>query len=832
MSRSGLPSVTLLAWALLTPLAVRAQAWGDAAGTVYAADTGLPIPSATVVVTGTNYGTASDADGRWTLRLPDGRYRLRFSAIGFVAAVDSVVVRHGRETRLDMRLESSTLELDEVTIEEERGRIEAGVFEIAPRATRDLPMPVRDVARLLKVLPGVASNNEMSNQVSVRGGGFNENLYFLNGFEIFLPFRPRQGEQEGLSLLNADLAERVTFYAGGFPAWYGGKLSSAVEVEYRKPELEPGPPSGTAHVSVLDAGVSAGGSAARRRVGWLIGARRARPRSFFGTQELKGDYDPDFSDLQGVVRWQAPRGVTLEAVGAWARHRFSLSPDARRTFFGTVSQDPDLAPSNLQSMWIRYDPDNEERDGYDTGFAGLRVTHPLGAGITARHDAAVYSTVETERYDLSGTAILYLVDPGSTNPTPGSGLFPTGNSRQEDSADNRVAVRTLTARGRYTLPVSGHLLDAGWEVRSEAFEDRIDERSVVSGRATDGTPVRIVADSLRDAASLDAVRASFFLQDAFPIWPSQPDQITVTVGLRADGFDFTDEWTLSPRVGVRYRLDGRTHLIGSWGLYRQAPTYRELRGKPAPGETSLGALNADLRAQRSHQAVGGVELFLPRLRFLLRAEAWYRSLSNLVSYDIDNVRVRYSGVNDAKGYATGLDLQLRGEFVPGLESWVNYSFLVAREEFLPAHRPAIGAWRTPRPTDQRHTFSLFLQDYVRTDPTWKLHLGMLFGSGLPYTPPVPGPKVGSIVSQVPGDRYSARYPRYFRFDMGVTKQVTAVREGLGRPVSLFLTFEVLNVFDMINTVSYSWIPNQSGIWTRVPTRLTPRTFNVRARVDF
>lgn len=818
--------------ACLAPEGVHAQAWGTALGRIVAADTGDPIPSATVVVTGTNYGTASDETGRWTLRLPDGRYRLRFSAIGFSPRLDSVVVLFGRETRIDAALPPATAELGEVTIEDTRGIVEAGVFEITPRAARDIPTPVRDVARLLKVLPGVATNNELSNQVSVRGGGFNENLFFLNGFEIFLPFRPRQGEQEGLSLLNADLADRITFYAGGFPAWYGGKLSSAVEVQYRRPELEPGLPSGTAHVSVLDAGLSLGGSAARRRIGWLLGVRRAQPRSLFGTQELKGDYDPSYTDLQGVLRWDGPRGIAVEAIGVWAAHRYTLSPDARRTFFGTVSQDPDLAPSNLQSMWIRYDDGNEERDGYDTGFGGLRIMQPLGRGITARHDVAVFSTVETERYDLSGTAVLYLVDPGSTNPTPGSGLFPSGTSRQEDAADNRVSVRTITGRGRYTLPAGSHLLDAGWEIRDESFDDRIDEKSVVSGRSTEGLPVRIVADSLQDAASLQALRGAVFVQDVFPVIAGDPDRFTATVSLRADHFDFNREWTLSPRVGLRYRLREGTVLLGSWGIYHQSPTYRELRGRPEPGETSLGALNDNLVSQRSNQVVGGVEYFLSRLRFLLRAEAYYRSLSNVISYDIDNVRVRYSGDNDSKGHAAGLDLQLRGEFVPGLESWVNYSFLSAREEFLPAFRTAGRPFRTARPTDQRHTFSLYLQDYVRTDPTWKLHLRMLYGSGLPYTPPVPGPKVGSLIAQIPGDRFSARYPRYFRFDMGVTKQVTASTTGLGRPVSLFLTFEILNVFDMINTVAYSWIPNQSGIWTRVPTRLTPRTFNVRARVDF
>jgi hypothetical protein len=809
------------------------QRWGSVEGRVTDGANGNPITGVSVVVTGTNFGTASDDAGRYVLRMPDGRYGMTFSAVGYAAHRDSAVVRFGAVTRLDVVLRTSTTELDEVTIEESRLVSEAGVFEISPRDALDIPAPVRDIARMLKMLPGVATNNELSNQVSVRGGGFNENLFFLNGFEIFLPFRPRQGEQEGLSLLNPDLAERIVFYSGGFPARHGGKLSSAVEVEYRRPERGSGAPTGTIHASLLEAGLAASGRAGGGRVGWLVGARTARARRFFATQELKGDYDPEYTDLQASLGWDVGTGTRVEAVGVWARHAFRLSPDARRTFFGTYSQDPDLAPSNLQSLWIRYDADNSERDGYETGFGGLRLVNRFTGGRRMEHDVAIFSTAETERFDLSGTAVLYLVDPSDPDPEPGSGLFPAGTSRQEDAADNRVDVRSVTAQGRYAAPLGGHLVEIGWQARREHFSDRLDEKSIVSGQSTEGTPVRIVVDSLRDRAELDAWRTAVFAQDMVDLLPGRPGTATLTAGLRADWFDFNDEWTLSPRVSVRYRVSDQVQLLGAWGIYYQSPSYRELRGRPQPGETILGALNRSLRSQRSNQVVAGVEYFVPRLRLSLRAEAYAKWLGRLVSYDIDNVRVRYSGRNDARGHARGLDLQLRGEFVPGMESFLNYSFLVAREEFLSAYVDEYTTGVSPRPTDQRHTVSLLVRDYIPTDPDWRLHLRMLFGSGLPYTPPVPGRELGSgLVVQEPGERYSARFPRYFRFDLGVTKQVSVFDRGAGAPVTLALTAELLNLFDMSNTVAYSWIPNQSGIWTRVPTRLTPRTLNVGARVDF
>ncbi|GIV59600.1 MAG: TonB-dependent receptor [Rhodothermaceae bacterium] len=809
-----------------------AQNWGEVAGRVTEKDSGAPLPGVTVLVNGTNFGTASDEQGRYSLRLPEGRYLLRFSAVGFAARLDSAHVRRDRTFFLDVVLTPETIELEGVTVEGRAVQEEAGVYEVDPRTVQDIPMPVNDGLRALKTMPGVATNNELSNQYSVRGGGFNENLIFINGFEIFLPFRPRQGEQEGLSLLNIDLAERMTFYTGGFPARYGGKLSSALDVQYRRPNRTGAPLSGSAYASLLDAGLSGGASALDGRLGWLVGFRKSRPRRFFATQELQGDYNPDFTDLQALLTFTLAPGHELEALGMWAEHTFTLDPSARKTFFGTLSQDSRRAPSNLKSIWISYDAGSEERDGYATRFAGLRLSNRLTPALRLEHDVSYFHTVEDEVFQLSGSSVLFQVDPGSENPQGGEGLFPIGNSRQEEHANNRVRVTTWTGQSRWQLLLGRHVAEAGLFFRHLTFNDRLDEATSVTGRSTDGDVIRIVANELQDSASLSARQAGFYLQDSFDVLPGRPGRFTFTGGLRADYFSFNDELTLSPRFSTRFRLDERTTLLGAWGIYYQTPTYRELRGQPEPGETILGALNRNLKSQRSMQFVAGVEHFLPKQRFYLRGEAYYKDLHDLITYDIENVRVLYSGENDADGYAYGFDLQLRGEFVPGLESWVNYSFLVARERFKEAFVDEYRDGSIPRPTDQRHTVSLFVQDYIPGDTTWKIHLRTLFGSGLPYTPPRPGPKVGNLVTQVPGERFSARYPRYFRFDMGLTKHIAVFEHGISGPVRLELTGEILNVFNMVNTVEYTWVPDAAGIWTRIPTRLTPRTVNVRLRVDF
>jgi Outer membrane receptor for ferrienterochelin and colicins len=313
-------------------------------------------------------------------------------------------------------------------------------------------------------------------------------------------------------------------------------------------------------------------------------------------------------------------------------------------------------------------------------------------------------------------------------------------------------------------------------------------------------------------------------------------RLTVTGGLRADYFSFNDEWTLSPRLSGRLKATERLTLTGAWGIYHQKPTYRELRGDPEGTESIAETLNRDIESQRSVQYVLGGEYFFPEQRLSLRAEGYYKDLDNLISYTIEDVRVNYSGENDTYGYTYGLDLQLRGELVPGLESWFNYSYLVARERFteeaLSSYSQRLREARQgliPRPADQRHTFSAFVQDYVPGDESWKVHMRLLYGSGLPHTPDDPGPEVTEgVQTRVPGDRMSGRLPAYRRVDVGATKRIEVAESGIGGPVHLELTLELLNMFDMDNTVDYSWTRG----FERVPKRLTPRTLNARLHLTF
>jgi len=822
LSRLALLGACCLLWAF----PAHAQTWGTLTGTVVDSADGAPLPGVTVLVRGTDYGTATGADGRYRLELPTGRYILRFSAIGFSPRTDTVRVTEGT-TRLKATLASTVLEMEGVTVTEANVPDRPGVYKVDPEAVQNIPTPFKDGFRALKTVPGVATNNELTQQYSVRGGGYNENLVFINGFEVFFPFRPRQGEQEGLGLLNPALASDITFYTGGFPAQYGGKLSSALDVQYAQPGAQP--LNGSVDLSTLDASAHAQSSALDGDLGWAFGVRRAQPGRFFGTQDLKGDYSPRFTDVQGTVTYRFSDRVSVEALGIWADNSFELEPEERTTYFGVISLDPDR-PSNFKAL--RSTLSGARQDGYTTAFGGVRLTTDVTDRLTLEHDVAYFGTRETENFDIESRRRVCQVNPSGGDTPVNCTRLVQGESIVTRFADNAVEVERRTGRGRYEWALGRQVLKAGWHVRDLHFDDRLNEKTVIEG-VTD--PVRIRVDSLQDRATFNEQQMGAYLQNAVDVLPTE-NRLTVTGGVRADYFSFNDEWTLSPRLSARFAANDRLTLTGSWGIYHQKPTYRELRGTPGGTQTIEEALNKDIASQRSIQYVLGGEYFFPDERLYLRAEAYYKDLDDLISYTIEDVRVNYSGDNDTRGYTYGVDLQLRGEFVPGLDSWFNYSFMVARERFqdeaLATYTDRLRANRRgllPRPADQRHTFSAFLQDYVPGDKSWKVHLRLLYGSGLPYTPASPGPEgAGGVQARVRGERMSGRLPDYRRVDVGATKRIEVVEDGIGGPVDLELTLEVLNLFDMDNTVDYSWTEN----FQRVPKRLTPRTLNARLHLTF
>ena len=467
--------------------------------------------------------------------------------------------------------------------------------------------------------------------------------------------------------------------------------------------------------------------------------------------------------------------------------------------------------------------------------------------LSAEHRVSLFDIDEFEGFDVTSRTTLFRREQRPEGSQTDFDRILEGQVVQRDFAANTIRQSVVTAQGRYLARLGDHGVEAGWQARGLRFDDRIDEATTVSGRDAAGLPIDDFA--IRELAAdttFSSFQGALWLEDAW-----RRGAVTVTPGLRADYFAYNDELTLSPRIGVTWAAAPQTTWAASAGVYHQAPTYRELRGDPQPGVSAFRDLDGDIASPRSVQAVVGVDHFFVSRRLALRAEVYGKRFTDLISYDVENVRVVYSAENDSEGYAVGADVQLRGELVPGLESWVNYGFLKTDERFYtpvipggPLGEPVAdrfaarggGAW-IPRPTDRRHNLSLFVQDYVPGDDTWTLHVRTLYGTGIPTTAPARDAErsLDAITAFTDGPRNEIRLPSYFRFDLGATKELNVGRSPTGGPLELLATVEVLNVFDQTNTVAYSWVEQvQNGrrFFEAVPTRLTPRTLNVRVRMDF
>ncbi|HEX8298439.1 MAG TPA: TonB-dependent receptor, partial [Rubricoccaceae bacterium] len=812
---------------------------GVVSGRITERGTGVGIPGATVVIEGTNFGTAAATDGSYRFSVTEGAYTLRISSLGYSPETRAVTVRRRTVTTVDVALRPVDVETGAAEVEGERVDPGPGVTAIDPRVARAAPTPLADITRSVQTELGVTSNNELSNAFSVRGGSYDENQFFIDGFEIYRPLRISQGEQEGLGLINGDLTDRLTLFAGGFPVRYGGKLASVLDATYARPA---GAFAGTAYTSTLDAGARVQGRLGRG-IGLAVAARSARPQRFFSGQELEGTYDPDFRDVQGVLDMNLGARNTLRIDGLYARHRFRLSPQQRETTFG-------IFPNLVQTVAIDYE--GEEVDGYDIAFGGALLRSTLGA-VVAEHRVSVFETREFERLDVTSRTSLFRRQQRPEGSQVELDRLLEGTTQQVDVADNRINQTVLTAQGRYLADRGRHGLELGWQARGLRFSDRLRESTVFRGRNAQGLPDSVTARRIVDDEALNAVQGALWVEDAV----SLSRRVRLVPGLRADYFDYNRELTLSPRLTAVFRADTFTTWTAGLGVYHQAPTYRELRGDPAQGDSTGRRLTGDIASPRSLQAVLGFERFFPARRFSLRAEAYAKQFTDLISYDVENIRVNYSGENDSRGYATGVDVQLRGELVPGLASWVNYGFLITKERFtnapdrgdfaadsagglafdraLDIFTARGGGDYVRRPTDRRHNLTFFVQDNIPGDDTWTLHVRTLLGSGIPVT----APRVNTVINQVtvfePGPRNQQELPSYIRFDMGATKRLRVGTAVAGGPLTMLATVEVLNVFDQTNVIAQSYVEqNNRGVrsFLAVPTRLTPRTINVRVRMDF
>jgi hypothetical protein len=777
---------------------------------------GNPLAGVNVVLVGSATGTTTNEQGGYSLFVPsDKNITIAFSYLGLVTEKHTLNLTEGQKFELNYKLKPNQTRLKDVVIQEEQHRT-GSMKKLDPKIASLLPNASGNFEAILKTLPGVVSNNELSSQYSVRGGNYDENLVYVNDVEIYRPFLVRSGQQEGFSFVNPDMVSSVLFSAGGFDARYGDKMSSVLDVTYKRPVKF----AGTAGMSLLGGSLSLEGSSKNHRLTYIMGARQKSNQYLLNTLDTKGDYRPSFSDLQTYVTYDLTPEWELDALLNYARNKYSIIPRTEQTTFGTVSE----------ALRLKVYFDGQEVDDYETYMGALSAIYHRHANLRLKFISSLYQSYENETFDVQGQYFINALEKDLGSKKLGDSLYNIGIGSYLPHARNQLSavVANLEHKGFYYY--GKHYFQWGARYQHEIIQDRLNEWKYVdsSGYSLPHTASAItLQDVYNTNVHLTSNRYNGYLQDSWTI--NDSSKTTFHYGIRANYWDLNKELLVSPRASFSYKPKWKRDFVwrASTGYYYQPPFYRELRD-------ITGVVHTDVKAQKSiHFVLGSDYNFTAWGRpFKLVSEIYYKYLDNLVPYKIDNVRIRYAATNNAVGYATGIDLRLNGEFVKGLESWASLSVMKTAEDikddFYIKDGKRIEPGYIPRPTDQRVTFGLFFQDFLPKNPTYKMHLNLVFGSGLPFGPPK---------SQRFQD--TLRIPFYRRVDIGFSKQVIGENAKLKVTTtvlkyvkSVWLSFEVFNLLDVNNTVSFIWVADVTGRQYAIPNYLTSRQINVRLMIKF
>lgn len=804
---------------------------------------GKAVEAASVAIVGEPGGTVTDQRGRYEIRVAPYRdWVLAFSFIGFATEKINIKLNPGEVRNLDIRLSETARDLGPVNVQGVRPG-DLTLMRIEPRTIEQFPSVSGNFESILKTLPGVVSNNELSSTYSVRGGSFDENLVYVNDIEIYRPFLVRSGQQEGLSFINPDLVSEITFSAGGFSAIYGDRMSSVLDIKYRTPKKF----AGSAYAGLMGAGLHLEGVSKNDRFTWLTGIRQRSNQFLLKNLDTQGEYRPSFTDLQMVLNHSIGKRSELSFLGHYSLNRFNVIPSSRQTEFGSINE----------ALRFTVYFDGQEIDEFKTSTGALTFSHRVNDSLKFKFILSSFTSREREFYDVLGQYFLDELERDLGSSDFGEVAFNRGIGAFLDHARNELDAWVSSASHIGSYRSGKHNWQWGMKAQMESIEDRLDEWQYRDSADysiphppdqpdTLANPNQqlVLNGVVKNDIQLSSHRFNGYLQKTWDL-----DRWTINLGIRGTWWSLNNELDISPRFSVAFRpaSNPRLSFRAATGVYYQPPFYREMRNVQ-------GQINTDLESQRSiHFVIGSDYQFLAWGReFKLTSEAYYKKLDNLIPYKLDNTRIRYLAKNNASGYATGLDFRVNGEFVQGIESWVSIGYLKTAEdleddfyyryfnsegeEIVPGYTfnsiitdsVLVQPGDIPRPMDQRLTVSMFFQDYLPKFPSVRMHLNLIFGTGLPFGPPG-------------NDRYKdiLRGPSYRRVDIGFSKiAIDEDGENTSRlPVirnlrSLIFTLEVFNLLQVSNTISYSWITDVSGRQYGIPNYLTSRLLNVRVQAKF
>ena len=794
---------------LLLFIIIPSVAWaeGKIKITGYIRDTdNNPMELVNVHIKNSLVGTMSNEKGFYSISVaPEDSITLVYSCIGYHKA-ERIIPQASSDMRINVKLHPVSFNLAEITVSQIRKQTNT-MERLDAEHVKLLPDPSGgSIESLVVTFAGVSSNNELSSQYSVRGGSFDENIVYVNGVEIFRPLLIRSGQQEGLSFVNPDLTESVEFSAGGFEARYGDKMSSVLDITYKKPkQLE-----GSASISLLGANAYVGSSTGK--FSQITGFRYKTNRSLLSTTDTEAEYDPDFIDFQTSMTYQFNPKWEANILGNISHNRYRFTPHTRETSFGTAS--------NLNNFTVYFD--GKEEDVFKTLFGSASLKYKPDNNTEAGVHVTAFKSNEIESYDITGE---YWLNDGSN--TGNDLTISRSTGVYHEHARNRLTSRIINIGHSGTKRINNNTLKWGATLQLENIADRINEweRRDSSGYSLPhtGTEVNVISNLYSDN-NISSTRFSFYVQDAFK-FRSKQGLFNLTGGIRGSYWSFNKEFIFSPRLSLGFIPNFNQNLTFriAGGIYYQSPFYKELRLVQTDNSgNNIVTLNNHLKSQRSIHAIAGSDYTfkIADRNFKLTAEVYYKKLDNLIPYTIDNVKIRYYGENCAKGNAYGLDLKLFGEFVEGVDSWISVSLMKAEQTIR-------NSVTVPMPNSQGYNLSLFFQDYFPGYKRLKLNLKGVLSGGLPLTAPHQGYESGYF-----------RTPPYKRVDIGLSYQLAGDMDAvMERRIfrslkSIWIGFDVFNLFDIKNTNSYYWITRADNDQAAVPNYLTGRQFNVKLIVDF
>ena len=763
-------------------------------GKVTSFQTGNPLPEANIFLSGTSLGTNTDSLGRYRLSVPANRQiTIVFRFVGYDSIFFDLQLNENETRTLNTSLREAVQVLKTVNIVSESTRRESSVVTISPRSAGVLPSPFGDFTKILTMLPGVVSNSELSTGYSVRGGNFDENLVYVNGIRIYRPFLARAGRQEGLSFVNTDLVKEARFYAGGWQSNFGNKLSSVLDVTYKIPDKI----KGSVTLGLLGGSAYLEGATSERRLQYLIGARHKRAQYLLNTLDVNGEFIPTFTDIQTYVNLNAgkqhPEQTQIGLLFSYAQNRYQVIPKTRETEFGTFS-------SALRFL-VAFE--GQESLNYDTWQSGISLLHRLSNDFSIKFTVSVVKSFEKEYSDVEGGYRLCDVDKNPASSSFNECVSIRGIGTEFFHARNTLESTLLMAdvKGGYALN-SKNYFEFGLDYSFNDFDDYLEEYAFV-----DSADFSEIKNQVLITNQTVANMTGGFVQHS--VRTGQSGELVY--GFRFSYRDMNKQWLFSHRMQYSLQPAWNSDYVfkAAVGLYQQQPLYRELRN-------FNGVVNRNVKAQQSLHVIAGLDHnFLFWLRpFKWTAELYYKYLWDVIPYDVDNIRIRYYGENLAVAYAAGMDIRISGEFIPGTESWFSLGLLTTREDLSNDERGFVR-----RPSDQHLTVSVFFEDHLPDNPSMRVNLGFIYGSGLPFGPP------GNLENRsvFNGDSYQ-------RVDIGFSKIFFLTRAS--RLESIWLSLEVLNLFGIENTISYTWIQELSGNFIAVPNTLTNRFFNIKLTFRF